>query len=207
VLGVPFVFYALFLMFFSHKYIGLRYLLPLMPVVFIFAARSALILSAGKKAAWLLLAALSIWYLAGSVRVYPHYLSYFNEFAGGPAGGHRILADSNLDWGQDLIGLKTYMEEQGLSTIRLAYFGRVNPEVYGIPFEPLGERPQPGPAAVSVNYLKGLPYFLYTRDGVKPVRPHTFSWVNRYEPIDRAGHSIMVYNIPPGQGGKGAVTE
>jgi len=34
--------------------------------------------------------------------VAPHYLAYFNELAGGPANGFKELADSNLDWGQDL---------------------------------------------------------------------------------------------------------
>lgn len=38
--------------------------------------------------------------------VYPHYLAYFNELAGGPRNGYQSLVDSNLDWGQDLKELR-----------------------------------------------------------------------------------------------------
>lgn len=196
VLGAVFFFYAIFFMFFSHKYIGLRYLLPLMPIIFIFAARSVLFISSRRKILTALICLMMLWYTTGSLRIYPHYLSYFNEIAGGPSEGHRILADSNLDWGQDLIGLKAYMQARGIRTIRLAYFGRVDPAVYGISFTPLGELPEPGVAAVSVNYLLGLPYFLYYEGETIPVRPHFFSWLNRFQPVDRVGYSILVYNIP-----------
>ena len=37
---------------------------------------------------------------------YPHYLSFFNLIAGGRENGHRVLNDSNLDWGQDLKRLR-----------------------------------------------------------------------------------------------------
>ena len=47
-----------------------------------------------------------------TLSVAPHYLAYFNEAFGGPANGYKFLADSsNLDWGQDLKGLKRFMEK------------------------------------------------------------------------------------------------
>jgi len=50
-------------------------------------------------------------------------VAYFNELAGGPAGGFRYLADSNLDWGQALKPLKKWMDANGVQHINLAYFG------------------------------------------------------------------------------------
>src|SRR3989344_7000616 len=38
------------------------------------------------------------WYLIENLRVYPYYLTYFNQIAGGPSGGYRYVVDSNLDW-------------------------------------------------------------------------------------------------------------
>jgi len=38
--------------------------------------------------------------------VYPHYLAFFNQSIGGPHNGYKWLADSNIDWGQDLKLLK-----------------------------------------------------------------------------------------------------
>jgi len=49
------------------------------------------------------------------LRVSPHYLAFFNELAGGPGSGHRVLVDSNLDWGQDLKGLRNWMSDHGVS--------------------------------------------------------------------------------------------
>ena len=49
-----------------------------------------------------------------SVLLYhPYYLAYFNQLAGGPSGGYRVLVDSNLDWGQDLPGLVRYVIDRG----------------------------------------------------------------------------------------------
>ena len=42
--------------------------------------------------------------------MYPHYLAYFNPLAGGPGNGYKHLVDSSLDWGQDLPGLKRWVE-------------------------------------------------------------------------------------------------
>jgi hypothetical protein len=39
-----------------------------------------------------------VWLAASSLHVYPHGVSYFNEWVGGPAQGWKYLADSNLDW-------------------------------------------------------------------------------------------------------------
>jgi hypothetical protein len=44
-----------------------------------------------------------------SMAIRPHYLAYFNFFAGGPANGWRHLVDSSLDWGQDLPGLAQWV--------------------------------------------------------------------------------------------------
>ena len=65
----------------------------------------------------------------------------FNELAGGPATGYTKLADSNLDWGQDLPGLRQYMERENIDSVKLSYFGRAFPEAYGIKYEPLPSFP------------------------------------------------------------------
>ncbi|KPJ59371.1 MAG: hypothetical protein AMJ46_11590 [Latescibacteria bacterium DG_63] len=80
---------------------------------------------------------LLVWYCLASVSVSPHHLAYFNELAGGPRGGVNWLVDSNLDWGQDLKRLRRYVEENGITSLRLLYFGTGEPAYYGIQFEPL----------------------------------------------------------------------
>lgn len=110
--------------------IGARHVLVTLPVMFIVAGgaagcavRSRALL--GASAACLALFALE------SARVFPHYLAYFNQLAGGPEHGHEHLVDSSLDWGQDLPGLRDWLDERGLPDPRhpvyLSYFGTADP--------------------------------------------------------------------------------
>jgi hypothetical protein len=48
------------------------------------------------------------WFMASSLWIYPHSLSYFNEAIGGPCNGPDHLLGSNLDWGQDLKYVDAY---------------------------------------------------------------------------------------------------
>src|SRR5262245_29833976 len=90
--------------------IGLRHILPIYPFLFVLASRLATI---RLRRAWLapLLIGIPVLFTAiSSLRIVPHQLAYFNEFVGGPEQGYRYLSDSNLDWCQDLTGMKAYME-------------------------------------------------------------------------------------------------
>ena len=80
--------------------IGHRHLLPIYPFLFVAAGRATLV--RGWRPLSVAVVAAAVWYAVSVARVHPHYLAYFNEAAGGPAHGYRLLADLNLDWGQDL---------------------------------------------------------------------------------------------------------
>ncbi|MBM3755729.1 MAG: hypothetical protein FJW38_17305 [Acidobacteria bacterium] len=51
------------------------------------------------------------------------YAFWFNEFAG--AHPERILAESDLDWGQDLHRAVAALDRRDIAKCRLAYFGVV----------------------------------------------------------------------------------
>ena len=94
--------------------IGIRYILPAFPFLFILAGRADFLWERGRVAGKLLLLLLMIWLAAEIGFIYPHCHSYFNQFVGGPKNGYRFLVDSNLDWGQDLKALKRYMDESSV---------------------------------------------------------------------------------------------
>jgi 4-amino-4-deoxy-L-arabinose transferase-like glycosyltransferase len=117
----------------SRVNIGLRHVLPIYPFLFVFAGATATTLwKSGNRATRGVLMILTIWYLAICVLTYPNYLSYFNELVGGAKNGHKVLIDSNLDWGQDLKGLKRWLDDNGVKKVRMLYFGHIFPEAYGI---------------------------------------------------------------------------
>ena len=69
--------------------------------------------------------------------MWPDYLAYFNVLAGGPRNGYRHLVDSSLDWGQDLPGLKHWLDDHPEDSrdpkrVYLSYFGMASPDYYGI---------------------------------------------------------------------------
>lgn len=192
----PLIFFTASL--FSTVNIGHRYILPVYPFLFIITGlpvkedflrnRRYLLLS--------IICLLSLVYT--NMRIYPHYISYFNILGGGPEKGHKILVDSNIDWGQDLKFLKKYMDESKIDEIYFAYFGSLDPQYYGIKYrfipssfnryiegadEPYKLKlplPQKKILAVSVTYL---------------YESIAYNWLKSVKPTSRAGYSIYIYDI------------
>src|SRR5207253_3699624 len=130
-------------------------------------------------------AALVLVHAISAVRIGPHYLSYFNAAAGGPQEAWRYLADSNIDWGQDLPALRDVFARVGASRPLLAYFGTAPIDAYGVSAAGWTTgRPDMGDwIAISVTYLDGV---YIGNDGYAPFRAIT--------PSARAGYSIFVYD-------------
>lgn len=173
----------------TRAQIGLRYILPAIPFLCLAGAMpvAALVSRArvpgrARLAAWVIVGALLAWHAGEAIRIHPYHLAYFNEAAGGPDGGYRHLVDSNLDWGQDLIGLTEFLSARGVTRVNLYYFGTADPAYYGI------ERavpPEPGWYAVSATHLMGV--YLPDRDYLAPFRG--------MRPETAVGHSILVYRL------------
>ncbi len=184
---------------FNSLQIGVRHVLAVYPLLFVaIAARATLFTAALRGRARGIvsgvLAAMLAWHVAGTLRVAPRYLQFFNEIAGGPENGHRWLIDSNIDWGQDLIRLREYMEREGLGSVNLAYFGRVHPGVYGIRFAPLERGRSRGPTAISASFLMGRPYFWYLGGRMRWVGAKTYTWLQEHEPVARVG-AMFIYDL------------
>jgi hypothetical protein len=183
-----------------HKNIGMRYVLFLEPLMAIWIGRVASApawVQAGRQAllVWVTVASAAC-LLFLSLVMWPDYLAYFNWVSGGPANGHRYLLDSNLDWGQDLIALRRYLERQGIGTVDLAYFGRVDPQVYGIAYRNLDPDAPGRYVAISANLLWGRMYFVNGTDYWPPDRD-TYRSFRRRKPQALLGYSIYVFDLGP----------
>jgi hypothetical protein len=185
---------------FNSLQIGARHVLPALPLLIVLAspwvadALAGFTHGGGRRVTASVTAALLAWLVIGTGAVAPRYLQYFNEAAGGPEGGHRSLVDSNIDWGQDLIRLREYMEREGVAEVDLAYFGRVDPRVYGIRFVPLERTSRAEHAVVSATFLMGRPYFWFLGGKMRWVPAETYAWLRERKPIARVG-SMFVFDL------------
>lgn len=184
--------------------IGIRHILPVYPFLFVLAGESAAVLwnsrTAWKRGCLVLIGGWALW---RSVATYPNYIAYFNEAVGGPKNGHNILLDSNLDWGQNLKSLKSWMDEHGVKSILLLYFGQAEPAAYGIDAVNIPGnlvRPRtskrldssiPFVLAVSANHFYASQVYSTSveADFIRSFRLK--------EPVATIGHSILIFKLDP----------
>ncbi len=181
---------------FQKAQLGIRYILPAFPALFLCAGAALARLVPGTPARRGIALAALAFAAALPLRHHPHHLAYFNELAGGPVGGRKHLLDSNLDWGQDLHLVKNWMDAHGQTKIHLAYFGMVDPHKLGIDYEvPFGEL-DPGWYAISVNFVEGQPSGLLKPDGsTLIVTPGAYRMFQNEKAAERLGYSIDLFHI------------
>ncbi len=192
-----------------------RYALPVLPVLFIGASQIGRMVDFGshRKPAMALSAFLCGWLVVESVSNAPHHLSYFSAVAGGPEEGHRFLCDSNVDWGQDLTLLQDWLEShpEAKESLHLAYFGAFDPASVGMKFRLPPPNPRdavsshlmklsPGWHVISKNFLVG--HTMPIPDGSDSLQfkffgSDAYKYFSSLQPVDRIGHSMLVYHIKP----------
>lgn len=114
--------------------IGARHILPVYVLMFVLAGGGVATLVAQgrnwKSFAYGLLAA----HIVSAWAVFPNYMAYANEAAGGAKNTHNLLSDANVDWGQQLYQVKHWQDRHPGEECWFAYFAypEIQPETYGI---------------------------------------------------------------------------
>jgi Dolichyl-phosphate-mannose-protein mannosyltransferase len=106
----------------SHINIGIRHLLPAYP--FLFIASGALLarlltVTRAHRAIVLVIALLLGWTIYEAARTYPDYIPYTNQLTRGQPDW-RYLSDSNVEWGDDVGELATYLKARGETRVTAA---------------------------------------------------------------------------------------
>ncbi|MGD0469498.1 MAG: glycosyltransferase family 39 protein [Terriglobales bacterium] len=176
---------------------GERHFLPIYPFVLLIAsafwefangpsAEGVRSSKPGKRALVFIVLAALIVNAADALRFAPDYLSYLNILIPNRTS-YRYLSDSNLDWGQGLLALRQYQSEHPNEQISLAYFGDVEPAVYGIKAANLREGQKvSGTVVVSATHLSGQ----FLSD------PSAYRWVTKYPIKTILNHSLFVFAVP-----------
>ena len=168
---------------FSQVNVGIRHVM-VVPLFMAVVGGGALQLRVRLKAlivsALVAATAVSVW------ASFPSQIAYANELFGGPSNARRVLSDSNVDWGQDLIRLSEYMREHHPGEpVWIGYFGQIPTDGYGLKtFDLTTAEPQ------EVRGLVALSASLMNSSG------DTFDYVTKgAEPIEVIGHTILVFKM------------
>lgn len=153
------------LSFFFRTQVGLRYLLPAFPLLALLAAANW---DAARPPWWRRTATgLLAVYVAAAVWHVPRYLAYFNVLIGPQANAYRVLADSNLDWGQDYFTLWAWERAQpeGSYVVQPYY-------------------PTRGRVVVSVNDYLGI------------TEPDAYRWLrDHHAPVATIGDAWLLFEV------------
>ncbi|MFG2359537.1 phospholipid carrier-dependent glycosyltransferase [Streptomyces sp. NPDC048521] len=132
----------------------------------------------------LLTCALVLCTAVSSLRTFPYYLPYANEAFGGPAHTHRLLHDSNVDWGQDLGRLADRLRQRYPGErVWLVYKGAGVPSAYGIRAA--------DPRTVAADRVHGL--LVVSDSAVAKARGRLAELIASSRPVGDVGHSISLY--------------
>jgi hypothetical protein len=166
----------------SRINIGVRHVLPIYVGLAVIGGGVAATMLQRRATRWIL-AALLLWHVASGALQHPDYLAYTNEIAG--SHPENFVADSDLDWGQDMKRLAGRLQRAGASEVTFEPFIKTYPTLAGdafpriLPVDP--EHPAAGWNAVSVSTWKifGVP-----------------KWAGRIQPQERVGRSILLWHFP-----------
>ncbi|MGW5431428.1 ArnT family glycosyltransferase [Streptomyces sp. NPDC004059] len=129
-------------------------------------------------------AALVLCTAVSSLRTFPAYLPYSNEAFGGPARTHRLLHDSNVDWGQDLGRLADRLRQRYPGErVWLVYKGSGVPSYYGIHAA--------DPRTVPPERVHGL--LVVSDSALAKARGRLAELVRSSRPAGDVGHSISLF--------------
>ena len=101
------------------------------------------------------------------------------------------MIDSSLDWGQDVLRLQKYINDNDIKSIKVDYFGGSIPSYY-IPEAKEWHSsygPTSGWIAISATFYQSSKLY-------GPMEGKwSYSWLDKIEPTAIIGGSILVYNI------------
>jgi hypothetical protein len=179
--------------------LGYRHMIPVHPMLYLLIAVGVgwIWPRLHQPGRWGVLA-LGLWYVVGTMRVYPDNLAFFNELVRGPANGWRYLEGSNTDWGQGWKALKRFREDKSLTYSYSGpegYARTASYDLWDTPLPPLNFVsepifkpwlfPEPGDYVISANTLSGS--FL--------VDPDNFAWFRYHTPDAVIAHTLFYYQV------------
>jgi 4-amino-4-deoxy-L-arabinose transferase-like glycosyltransferase len=182
-----------------HLNTGVRHILPVYALLWPLAAGGAYTLARGRWA-WVLVAA-AVLHIAASLTAFHNRIPYANFLWGGPNNTHKLLTDSNADWGQQLNGVREYLVNRGVRNCWFSYIGEGETRMawWGVSCTPMPNldaadfskwevvpKEIDGPVLISADELSGY------LTGPGPLNP--YGDFRKLQPSAVIGGGVLVYD-------------
>lgn len=165
---IPIIYFSFYFNLILRYTKGIRHFLVVFPFGLVFAGSVVKSWDEDSRRKRLAVLVACVAVAASVLSYFPHYISYFNELVPIRSRSYKILADSNLDWGQNRWYLRRYEE--------------THPEAHIDPHDPIS-----GTVVVSANELIGI-----------LGSPEDYRWLREnFEPNGTIGYSFLVYELTP----------
>jgi 4-amino-4-deoxy-L-arabinose transferase-like glycosyltransferase len=165
--------------------IGARHILPIIPPLAIVSGYAVVQIWRTTRDAFgrAALIALLAWLFIGVGKEHPDSLPWFNEAA--QPNPSWVAADSNIDWGQDVLRLARVVDELKIDHLHAAFMNSTRLGEHGIHATGLVPHQKvTGWVAVSENWLR-----FGEANG-------DYDWLRSYRPVRQVGKTIRLYFIP-----------
>ncbi|HEV7574231.1 MAG TPA: glycosyltransferase family 39 protein [Thermoanaerobaculia bacterium] len=162
--------------------LGVRYILPFYVPFAIAGAATVVAMLRGNRTIRFIAAGLLVCHLGASALAHPDYFPYFNAFAGRDPS--RYLIDSNVDWGQDILRLRSVVRREHIASIGIMMMGPADYTALGFP--PFH---YPNPWARSRGWIA-------VSDHAYQMGKIQGAWWWLPEDYRRVGKSIRLYHVP-----------
>ena len=173
----------------SRIHLGVRYILPLYPMLAMIAGIGAgsLFVTRSIKS-YILLTIIIIGQLSVVAMNFPDHLAYFNLFAG--AEPERLLVDSDLDWGQDINRVATELRARGIGRVFAALQGSADLSRHGFPAHGDLDWYQPATGWIVISLTQWA-------FGTNPPPYDGYAWLKAFEPVATIGKTVRLYYVDP----------
>lgn len=162
----PLIFLTIYFNFFYQAQIGIRYFLVVLPFICVFSGNLVEGWQLFEPARKVAVIALISYLMISGLSYFPNYIPYFNEIVLDRKLAYKILADSNLDWGQADGYARKYLEEHPDTLIEL-------------------DKPASGKILISANDLVGI-----------TAAPETYQWLrDNFEPKGTVAYAYLLFEL------------
>lgn len=188
--------------------LGIRMVLPLVALALVGLA-VALVRSfqqsgpGGRKFQLLLVTGVIAWGCVDVITVWPHGISFVNQFWGGTRNGYRIVSEANYDWGQGLPELARWQERNQIREMEICYYG-TDPLIQRMHVKPIPlfhmnfDTPDALAKTLAGKYLAintSLMNYCVDTPGMR----QTIAYLNRCQPMARTTTFLIYDFTQPGE--------